>query len=65
MDSPGQTATAPMPEYPPLDELVVDKIDEGDEMKIFVDLYFWSSAHLIELYFSRISWTSRKAIEKW
>ena len=52
MDFPKQTATAPMPEYPPLDELVVDEVDEGDKLKTFVDLYFWFSRHLIELYVS-------------
>lgn len=50
MDSSKRTATAPMPENTPMDELVVDEVVEGDKLKIFVDLYFWFSGHLIELY---------------
>lgn len=41
-----------MPGYTPLDELVVDEVDEGNKLKIFVDLYFWFSGHLIQLYLS-------------
>ena len=52
MDSPKLAATAPVSEKMPLDELAVDRVVEGDKLKIFVDLYFWFSAHLIELYIS-------------
>ena len=41
-----------MSEMEPLDEPVVGEVDGGDKLKIFVDLYFWFSAYLIELYIS-------------
>lgn len=52
MVSPEQTASAPMPEYPPLNKPVVGEVDGVDKLKIFVDLYFWCSGHLTELYVS-------------
>ena len=52
MDPPEQTATAIMPEKTPVEELVVDQVVEGDKLKIFLDLYFWFSGHLVESYVS-------------
>ena len=49
MVSPKQKATAPMPQNTPLDELVVDAVVEDDKLKIFLDLYFWFSGHLVKL----------------
>ena len=52
MDSLEQTATAPMPEETPVQELVVDQVVDSDKLRIFVDLYLWFSGHLVELYVS-------------
>ena len=52
MDSPKRTATASMPEDPPLDERAVNQVVKDNKLKIVVDLYFWVSGHFIALYVS-------------
>ena len=52
MDSPKQTAAAPMPEKTPVEELGIDQVVKGDKLKTFINLYFWFAGHLVELYVS-------------
>ena len=50
MESPEQTAAAPMREKTPVEELGIDQVLEGDKLKIFIDLYFWFAGYLVDLY---------------